>query len=71
VNLLANRFALWNVAANGWQPAHEGLVAACGIAASVALVLASLPPDRYRRFVLARSGAPRDILRAERAAARR
>ena len=59
-----------NVAANGWQPAHEVLVAACGIAASVALVLAFLPPDRYRRFVLARSGAPRDILRAGNAAAR-
>ena len=59
-----------NVAANGWHPAHEVLVAACGIAASVALVLAFLPPDRYRRFVLARS-APRDILRAGNAAARR
>lgn len=60
-----------NVAANGWQPAHEVLVAACGIAASVALVLAFLPPDRYRSFVLARSGAPHDILRAGNAAARR
>jgi hypothetical protein len=35
------------------------------------VVLAFLPPDRHRRVVLARSGAPRDILRAGNAAARR
>jgi hypothetical protein len=63
-----------SLAASPWFAHLEAVIAAAGIAASIALLLAFLPPARYRRFVLARAARPddaRDILRAGNAGARR
>jgi hypothetical protein len=50
------------------------VIAVSGIAASIALLLAFLPPDRFRSLVLARSARPDDprgMIRAGNAGTRR